>query len=122
LFNLLTSLLAIAMIASPSLAQAPRPGAIHIGLLLPLTGPDSARAKSAEEGVRLAAEEVNTAGGVLNRQLDIIVRDSQGTPETATSATRQLINDDLLTVIIGDLTTVPTLAAADECQRNRIPP
>jgi len=70
---LLTILLPVFLIASIVKADEK----ITIGVLCPLTGPYSFEAESQKNFAYLAAEEINAAGGVLGRQIDIVVEDTE---------------------------------------------
>lgn len=70
----------------PAVPRAPRPPhrrPLRIGALLPLTGAAAADAAEMEQGARLAIEEVNAAGGVAGRSLELRVADVD--PEDATT-------------------------------------
>src|SRR5882672_9542707 len=82
-------LVAIASACDPSLAPsppAPDPAFIHIGLLNPFSGREAARALDFQNAARLAVMEINQAGGVNGKRLDVILRDSK-TAEPDGSAT-----------------------------------
>jgi branched-chain amino acid transport system substrate-binding protein len=74
---------------APSVAQS---GPIKIGWLAAMTGPSSAPAIGFNRGVLLAAEIINTAGGIKGRKIEIITRDTQGDPTKAVNATQEMIN------------------------------
>lgn len=78
-----------------------RPSEIRIGIVLPLSGENSARAASHEKGILLAAEHVNKAGGINGKTLKLLVRDNTGDSAQTAIKTRDLIYDDQVLTIIG---------------------
>lgn len=92
--------------------------AIKIGWLSSLTGPLSSAAIAENQGVQFAVDEVNKAGGVLGRRLELVTRDTAGDPTKAVNFAKQLIFADKVDFIIGpvnsgeSLPTVPIVAHA----------
>lgn len=80
-------------------ARAQEP--IKIGLTTDLTGIAAAYARQQVQGVEFAAEQINQAGGVKGRKLQILVRDSQLKPELGATLTRDLITRERIDYIVG---------------------
>jgi len=94
---------------------------IKIGAVSCLTGALSTFGVSSIQGARLAIEEINQTGGVLNEPVDLIVEDNASTAgETATIA-RKFIAQDQVLAILGDLTSSSTMEAAPLAQAAKIP-
>ena len=74
---------------------------IKIGHLTPLTGFLGALGAYAQLGMRMAVEEINQAGGVMGRQLDVMSEDSVNPATAATKAQRMLEQDGAL-VLMGE--------------------
>jgi len=105
-------LVALVVFASAALASAqPKGEPIRIGLLAPITGNLARWGGYAQNGAGLAADEINAAGGVLGRPLQVVAADSQCQPAQGVSALRRLITADRATFIIGDICSSVTLAA-----------
>jgi branched-chain amino acid transport system substrate-binding protein len=85
-------------------------GAIRLGMVAPMSGPNSRYGSFSLRGAQLAAKEINDAGGIGGRKITIISGDSQGTPVEGVSATRRLIDLDKADFIIGDVSSSVTLA------------
>jgi branched-chain amino acid transport system substrate-binding protein len=96
-------------------------GPILIGEYGSLTGAQATFGQSARKGVDLAIEEINKAGGVLNRQLQVIVEDDQGRPEEASTVVTKLITSDKVVAVIGEAASSNSLAAAPICQQYKVP-
>lgn len=94
---------------------------ILIGEYGSLTGGTATFGQGVDKGVRLAFDEINAAGGVLGKQVRVIVEDDQSKPEEAKTAVLKLIKQDRVVAIIGEVASSRSLAAAPECQRARIP-
>jgi branched-chain amino acid transport system substrate-binding protein len=96
-------------------------GPIVIGHVTSLTGETATFGEGANNGVKLAIDEANAAGGVKGRKLALEVMDTQGKPEeTATAATR-LINEKKVALLIGELGSSRTLALAPIADTNQVP-
>jgi branched-chain amino acid transport system substrate-binding protein len=94
---------------------------IVIGEFGSMTGGTATFGASTDEGVRLAADEINAAGGVLGRQIKVVVEDDQSKPEEAVTAVQKLITEDQVVALIGEVASSRTLAAAPIAQRAHIP-
>jgi branched-chain amino acid transport system substrate-binding protein len=91
---------------------------IRIGWLSSLTGPLSSAAIAENQGVQFAVEEINSAGGINGRKLELITRDTGGEPTKAVNFAKQLVFVDKVHFVIGpvnsgeSLATVPIVAKA----------
>jgi branched-chain amino acid transport system substrate-binding protein len=94
---------------------------ILIGEYGSLTGGTATFGTSTDEGVHLAMDQINAAGGVLGQPLRVIVEDDQSKPEAAVTAVQKLISEDRVVAVIGEVASSRSLAAAPICQRNHIP-
>lgn len=94
---------------------------ILIGEFGSLTGSEATFGTSTHNGILLAMEQVNAAGGVLGRQVRIIVEDDQGLPEQAQSVVTKLITSDRVVAVLGEVASSRTLAAAPVAQQYGIP-
>ena len=119
-----TSLLACAA-AILSLPLAPEIRAqaqdIPVGEYASLTGSEATFGINSDNGVQLAAEEINGAGGVLGRKIKIIVEDDQSKPGQPSSAVKKLIDSDKVVAVIGEIASSRSLEAAPICQEAKIP-
>ena len=108
-------MLASGLVASSFAVQA-QP--IKVGWLSSLTGPLSASAIAENQGVELAVEEINAAGGILGRKIELLTRDTAGDPTKAVNFAQQLAFSDKVNFVIGPvnsgegLATTPILARA----------
>ena len=72
---------------------------IKIGCPQPLTGTNALVGDSAVKGAQLAAKEINEAGGILGKQVEVIVYDDQASPEEAVKIATKLIEVDQVDVV-----------------------
>ena len=79
----------LAMAGGGTLAQT-----VKIGWLSSLTGPLSSAAIAENQGVQLAVEEINKAGGILGKQIELLTRDTAGDPTKAVNFAQQLAFSD----------------------------
>ena len=111
--------LAAALAASGTLALAADP--IKIGVAGPFTGGSSSMGVSMRDGVRLAAEEINKAGGVLGRQIVLVERDDEAKNERGVQIAQELINKEKVTATVGYINTGVALASQRFFQEAKIP-
>ncbi len=83
---------------------------IRIGYLPALTGPSSSTGVGISRGTQLAVQEINAAGGINGRQLELVVRDTQSDPTKAVNASAELTNQEKVQVVFGPLNSGESLA------------
>lgn len=101
--------------SAPALAQN-----IRIGFHAPLTGFAASDGKSALQGAELAVEQINAAGGVNGRKLELVVQDDQAKPDQAVPLANKYIGEGLKIVVSGSYSG-PTRAAAGVFHQAKIP-
>ena len=85
---------------------------IKIGAIFNLTGAQASLDVSSSKGAKLAVKEINAAGGVLGRQIELVLYDGKSDAATIGNAATQLIESDKVVVMIGFSDTDMVLAAA----------
>jgi branched-chain amino acid transport system substrate-binding protein len=118
---LLAALLAAACRPDREAQTAQPAGDIPVGVYGALTGSEAAFGTSTVNGVRIAADEINAAGGVLGRRIRLVVEDDQGRAEEAASVVTKLITSDGVVALIGENSSNQSLAAAPIAQSNGVP-
>ena len=103
------------------LSSALAAGSIKIGLLLPLSGNFAPYGQIQVKSARMAAAEVNAAGGVKDQKIELIIADTQGNPDGGRAAIQQLIQQDKVLVIGGGFSSSATWATSAIAQQNKIP-
>jgi branched-chain amino acid transport system substrate-binding protein len=116
----MTKLSAIVALAAASLsAGAAEP--IKVGWLSSLTGPLSSAALAENEGVKFAVDEINKAGGINGRPIELLTRDTAGDPTKAVNFAQQLAFSDKVHFIIGPVNSGEGLATTPIVARAGIP-
>ena len=94
---------------------------IKIGVYGDTSGATSSFGLSTKNGIALAFEEINNAGGVNGKKLEMVFEDDQGTPEKAKTVISKLINQDKVVAVLGEVASSNSLAAAPVAQEAKIP-
>lgn len=87
-------------------------GSVKIGFIGPLTGDGAPYGEAARGGLQIAAGQINNAGGIRDRKINVIYEDGKCNNKDAASAAQKLINIDKVKIIIGGLCSGETLAIA----------
>jgi ABC-type branched-chain amino acid transport systems, periplasmic component len=96
-------------------------GPIVVGYYGDLSGRTSSFGQSTKNGVEMAADEINKAGGINGRQVQILTEDDQGEPNKAATVVTKLINQDKVVALLGEVASSNTLAAAPKAQEAKVP-
>jgi branched-chain amino acid transport system substrate-binding protein len=94
---------------------------ILVGEFSSLTGSTATFGQSTHNGITLAFDEINAAGGVLGKKLKVLVEDDQSKPEEAATAVQKLISSNRVVAVLGEVASSRTLAAAPIAQSNKVP-
>jgi branched-chain amino acid transport system substrate-binding protein len=94
---------------------------ILIGEIGSLTGSEATFGISTRNAIELALREVNAAGGVKGRKIEIRVYDNQSKPEEAANAANRLINQDQVLLILGEVASSNSIAMAQKAQPAKVP-
>lgn len=106
-----SALMALALTACDSSGTAGT-GTIKIGFIAPLTGDAAALGNDMLSGARWAVDELNAAGGIDGKQVELVAEDGKCTGVDAASAAQKLVNVDKVAAVVGGLCSGETLAAA----------
>src|SRR2546428_13007593 len=96
-----------------------QPAAIRLGTLNPLTGSGGSYGPSMRKAMEWVAQEVNAAGGVNGRQVQLFSEDDQTNPEAAVRAARKLIDVDKVAAVMGTWASAVTTAVAPLCWESK---
>ena len=94
---------------------------VKIGFFMSITGRDASFGEVSLNGARLAVEELNAAGGVLGRPVELVVEDDRSVAGESATAAKKLIARDHAVVLIGECSSARTLEAAPIAQAAGIP-
>ncbi|SDF78253.1 amino acid/amide ABC transporter substrate-binding protein, HAAT family [Limimonas halophila] len=103
----LAGIMAGALVASPAMAQD-----VKIGGLFPLTGDLQAYGSTSKQGLQLAVEEINAAGGVLGEDLKTAFADTKTTPQAGVDAANKLVSVENVAGIVGAMSSGVSISVA----------
>jgi branched-chain amino acid transport system substrate-binding protein len=117
--NLLaTFALAVAGLAAALPAAAQKP--IRVGYPVILSGPGALIGEPSLKGAQMFVEEINAKGGVLNRKIELVVRDTKGNADEAVRVARDLILRENVDFLVGTLTSAEGPAVSPVAKENKI--
>jgi len=118
--NKLATIAAAAVLAAGWTASA---GAqtIKIGVNEPLTGPFAASGTYVVNGAKIAADQINAAGGLLGKKLELVIEDNKSNPTEAAAVAEKLITADKVPVIMGAWGSSLTLAVMPKLMEYKVP-
>ena len=94
---------------------------VKMGMLVPLTGPAAADGASALASVQIALDQVNEAGGVLGKQVELIYYDDRADTKDAVALAYKLIEQDKIDAFVAGSYSLPTRSVAPIFQEEEIP-
>ena len=94
---------------------------IKIGVTQPLTGAFAASGNYVAQGAKIAEDEINKAGGVLGKKIQLIIEDNKSNPTEAVGTVEKLIQKDKVPVLIGAWSSTLTLAVMPKLEEYRVP-
>jgi branched-chain amino acid transport system substrate-binding protein len=94
---------------------------IPVGYLPALTGPSSSTGVGINRGIQLAVKEINDAGGIDGRQLELITRDTQSDPTKAVNGAAELTRGQKVSVVFGPVNSGESLAVVPLLARTNTP-
>jgi len=94
---------------------------IKIGVTQPLTGAFAASGNYVAQGAKIAEEEINRAGGVLGKKIQLIIEDNKSNPTEAVATAEKLIVRDKVPVMMGAWSSTLTLAVMPKLEEYKVP-
>jgi branched-chain amino acid transport system substrate-binding protein len=95
-------------------------GPIKIGISLPLTGEFSQPGKAAQQGYEVWRDTVNEEGGLLDRQVELVIRDDASEQNTVVADYNSLISQENVDLLLGTFSSLLNLPASAVAERNRM--
>jgi branched-chain amino acid transport system substrate-binding protein len=96
-------------------------GPVKIGEVGSMTGTEATFGISSDRGIQMRVKEINAAGGIKNRQIQIIALDDQGKPEEAATAATRLISSEHVIALLGEVASTRSMFMADKAQPAKVP-
>ncbi|MFH1117255.1 MAG: ABC transporter substrate-binding protein [Pseudomonadota bacterium] len=94
---------------------------VKIGVVGPRTGTAAATGTAFDEGIALALDKINGAGGVLGKKVEVVFEDTAGDPAKAAGGIEKLITKDKVVMVLGESHSSAALAEIDVADRNKVP-
>ena len=101
--------------------EVPPPERVRVGAFMSLSGDTAQYGISALNGIRMAVEEANAAGGIRGRRVDLVVRDTRSDAVETALVVEKLAREEHVHALIGEVVSSRSLAAARVAQRERVP-
>lgn len=114
------ALLVVLVMVGSLVAGCGESNTIKIGTIQSISGPVSTYGIQTRDAIKMAVEEINTKGGVLGKQVELIVEDDEASPDKTTNAFKKLVAKDKVVGIVGALISKCTLAITKEAQAKKI--
>lgn len=113
--------LAFLVLATTALATAAAPEPIKIGMFASLTGKQASFGQTNSRGASFAIEELNAAGGLLGRPVELIIEDTRSTAGEAATSAKKLLNRDRVVALVSGTGSSAALEVAPLCQAAAVP-
>src|SRR6201989_805209 len=110
-----------AALAIALLSGTARPPTITIGVNEPLPGAFAASGPYVVNGAKIAADEINAKGGILGKQIELVIEDNKSNPTEAAAVAEKLITRDKVPVIMGAWGSSLTLAVMPKMMEYETP-
>jgi len=94
---------------------------VRIGVFMSLTGSTANFGISSTNGIKMAADEVNSAGGINGKQIEILVQDDRSDASEAATIVTKFVTQDQVHAILGEVASSRSIAAAPIAQNAKIP-
>ena len=108
----------LALLFSISLSDA-KEKSIKIGALFSVTGPASFLGAPEAKTAQMLVDQINAAGGINGVRLELVIKDTTGSPEKAISFAKQLIEEEKVFAIIGPSTSGETMKIKSICEEGK---
>jgi len=105
----------------PSNGGAAAGDVIKVGEFASLTGSEATFGQSSHQGTQMAVDDLNAAGGLLGKKIQLLTEDDQSQAGQPATVVRKLISRDGVVAILGEVASSKSLEAAPICQQNKIP-
>ncbi len=109
--------LALSLVAVPAVMAE----TLKVGAILAVSGPAAFLGGPESRTIEMLADEVNQAGGVSGYKIELIIKDSGGSPEKAISFAKQLIEEEQVVAVIGPSTSGESMAVKKLFEESRTP-
>lgn len=119
-FKMLSLLMLVVMLITACQPTPAAAGTIKVAMLFPMTGDVATFGKSSKEGAQLAVDEWNAKGGVLGRQIEVVVGDSRCDAQEARNQAVKVIEQDKVQFIIGEVCSSASIPISEVANEKKV--
>ena len=119
--RILIASIVIASLLSACQQQGGGGDKVRIGVFMSTTGTTANFGISSVNGIKMAADEINAAGGINGKQVELLVQDDRSDPSEAATIVTKFVTQDQVNAVIGEVASSRSLAAAPIAQNAKIP-
>jgi branched-chain amino acid transport system substrate-binding protein len=94
---------------------------VRIGVFMSTTGSTANFGISSVNGIKMAADEINAAGGINGKQVELLVQDDRSDASEAATIVTKFVTQDMVHAVIGEVASSRSIAAAPIAQNAKIP-
>jgi branched-chain amino acid transport system substrate-binding protein len=119
--RILIASLVIASLLSACQTQGSSGDKVRIGVFMSTTGSTANFGISSVNGIKMAADEINAAGGINGKQVELLVQDDRSDASEAATIVTKFVTQDQVNAVIGEVASSRSIAAAPIAQNAKIP-
>src|SRR5260370_34213015 len=119
--RILLSSIVIASLLTACQTQGSGGHKVRVGVCMSLTGSTANFGISSTNGIKMAADEVNAAGGINGKQVEVLVQDDRSDASEAATIVTKFVTQDQVHAILGEVASSRSIAAAPIAQNAKIP-
>lgn len=119
--RIVLSLFVIASLSTAFACNGPTGDNVRIGVFMSLTGTTANFGISSTNGIKMAAEEINNAGGINGKKIELLVQDDRSDASEAATIVTKFVTQDQVHAILGEVASSRSIAAAPIAQNAKIP-
>lgn len=116
----LAILVALVLVLSLTMSACGGSDTIKIGMIMPITGQVATYGVQSVNAAQMFAEELNAAGGINGKKIELVIEDDEATPAKTTNAFKKLVSSDKVVALVGALTSKCSLAITNEAQQKKL--
>lgn len=111
----------VSVVAASCIAPAMAQETVKVGLVAALSGQSAKSGEAITRGLEIAIDEINAAGGVLGKKLELVRRDDESNPAKGLLAARELVQKEKAAALFGGIDTPVSLAIVPFANQAKVP-
>src|SRR5215211_2521606 len=118
---LIASIVAVSLLSACQQGSGGGGDKVRVGVFMSLTGTTANFGISSVNGIKMAAEEVNNAGGINGKQVELLVQDDRSDASEAATIVTKFVTQDQVHAVLGEVASSRSIAAAPIAQNASVP-